>query len=52
MRANGTIMELKSKGVLEIDFTHLLIVPYLIKHYKECFPFCKEAMDIQQPTKL
>ncbi len=25
---------------------------YLMKLYTECFPFCKEAFDILQPTKL
>ena len=45
-------MELKSKGILGINIKHLIIVPYLIKHYTSCFPFCKEACDIKQPTKL
>lgn len=25
---------------------------YLIKLYTECFPFCKEAYDIKEPTRL
>lgn len=52
VRANKTLMELKSRGILDIDIKHALIIAYLIKLYTECFPFCKEAFDIQQPTKL
>jgi hypothetical protein len=52
VRANKTLMELKSRGILDIDIKHALIIAYLIKLYTECFPFCKEAFDVQQPTKL
>ena len=30
----------------------MYIVAFLIKFYKECIPFCKEAADLKQPTKL
>ena len=52
VRANNTIMEVKSKGVLNLDIKEALVVAYLMKHYTSCFPFCKEAFDIKQPTKL
>ena len=52
VRAHKTLMELKSQGVLDIHIKHMLIVPYLMKLYTECFPFCKEAADLKQPTKL
>jgi hypothetical protein len=52
VRANGTLMELKSSGIIDLNLKHLLIVAFLIKHYKECIPFCKESADLKQPTRL
>lgn len=52
VRANNTIMELKSEGIMDISLKNILIVAFLMKHYKACIPFCKEAVDLQQPTKL
>jgi len=30
----------------------VLIVAYLMKFYGHCFPFCKEAKDLGQPSPL
>lgn len=38
--------------MLEVDIKNVLIMAYLMKLYTECFPFCKEAFDIKEPTKL
>lgn len=33
VRTNKTLMELKSRGILDIDIKHALIMAYLIKLY-------------------
>jgi len=45
-------MEIKSSGIIDLPLIHALIVPFLIKHYTSCFPFCKEALDLKEPTRL
>jgi hypothetical protein len=52
VRSNKTLMELKSRVILDLSMKNTLIIAYLIKHYPECLPFCKEAVDIKQPTEL
>jgi len=52
VRSNNTVMEIKSSGIIDLPLIHALIVPFLIKHYTSCFPFCKEALDLKEPTRL
>ena len=34
VRANGTVMEMKSEGVINLNLKHMYIVAFLIKFYK------------------
>jgi hypothetical protein len=52
IRTNHTLLEMKSRGVIECNVKHFLYLAYLVKLYSHCLPFCKEAEDILQPTRL
>lgn len=52
VRTNGTFLEMKSKGLLQTNVKHFLYLAYLIKLYTNCLPFCKEAHDIRQVSRL
>lgn len=46
------MLEMKSRGSVDCNIKCFLYLAYLIKLYSHCLPFCKEAHDIMQPTRL
>ena len=52
IKPNQTMLELKSKGTVDCNIKCFLYLAYLIKLYSHCLPFCKEAHDLMQPTRL
>ena len=52
VRSKGTVLELKVKGTVDLNVKHICCAAYLIKHYNECIPFCKEAKDLLEPSRV
>ena len=45
-------MRLKTKGRVDLNIKHICYAAYLIKHYNQSIPFCKEAKDILEPSRV
>lgn len=52
VRSKGTVLELKVRGTVDLNIKHACCAAYLINHYNECIPFCKEAKDILEPSRV
>lgn len=52
VQSKGTTMQLKTRGTVDLNIKHICYAAYLIKHYNQSIPFCKEAKDILEPSRV
>jgi hypothetical protein len=41
VKSHDTVLQLKIRGTVDLNIKHICYAAYLVKHYTECFPFCK-----------